>query len=709
VIVPGQSAPAAGSAVAGLPPPKIADHELLHVIGRGAYGEVWLARHVQLCTLRAIKIVRRDQFGDARPFNREFDGIQKYEPISRSHPNLVSILHVGGTDDCFYYVMELADAAPNRNDECRKPKEIRNPNTEPAAQDANLRTSGFEVASSFDIRHSALYSPHTLRSELKQHGALPMDRVLEIAHALASALAHLHANKLVHRDVKPSNVIFVDSVPKLADIGLVAGVDDARSLVGTEGYVPLDGAGKPSADCYALGKLLYELITGHDRNSWPEPPADLATRPDRERLLELNAILHCACTPDPRQRYQSAREMQDDLSLLLRGKSVKARHTRAQRWAVAKKGAIALTLLTVLVTSTSVLWREFKRSRSGPESNLSMELGRLDEGKVSTNSEANVLYHRAMGVMREDNYQKLGEAYTNFIEATRLDPNFAKAYAALVEMYVRERFVGMPPNQGDRLRKLSAKLEALAPASSATYVARACVQYMDWQFDEAKKSWEKAIVKNPNNEFAHTSYGFALTRWGDSTNALKQLSMADDLEPSKGVIQLILGEVYYLKREYPSAFAQYKKGLRFTPNSFYAHQSIGRVLQAMHRELEAIDEFEKAQLIDGADEDMTKKSFDELRDAFNKNGGEKACWEERLRRTEKEPDSHFYWKAVIHVHLGHTDEVFRWLNKSFETREDVGHDIHHELNDLLVDEYWDSLRGDPRFKELVMKVGFPGK
>ena len=109
VIVPGQSPPATGSAASPLP--KIADHDLLHVIGRGAYGEVWLARHVQLGTLRAIKIIRRDQFGDARPFTREFDGIQKYEPISRSHPNLVSILHVGGTDDYFYYVMELADDA----------------------------------------------------------------------------------------------------------------------------------------------------------------------------------------------------------------------------------------------------------------------------------------------------------------------------------------------------------------------------------------------------------------------------------------------------------------------------------------------------------------------------------------------------------------------------------------------------------------------
>src|SRR5436309_7316310 len=98
------------------PPPVIPDHQLLRRIGGGSYGEVWLARN-KLGTLRAIKIVYRSTFEDARPFEREFKGIQKFEPISRSHEGLVDILQVGGTDDYFYYVMELADdATAERND-----------------------------------------------------------------------------------------------------------------------------------------------------------------------------------------------------------------------------------------------------------------------------------------------------------------------------------------------------------------------------------------------------------------------------------------------------------------------------------------------------------------------------------------------------------------------------------------------------------------
>src|SRR2546427_9980924 len=90
------------------PPLSVPDHELLRPIGEGSYGEVWLARN-KLGTLRAVKVVYRRTFEDARPFEREFRGIQKLEPISRSHEGLVDILQVGGTDEYFYYVMELAD------------------------------------------------------------------------------------------------------------------------------------------------------------------------------------------------------------------------------------------------------------------------------------------------------------------------------------------------------------------------------------------------------------------------------------------------------------------------------------------------------------------------------------------------------------------------------------------------------------------------
>jgi len=189
---------------------RVSDHELLHRIGSGTYGDVWLSRSA-LGTLRAVKFVYRSRFEDDRPFEREFRGIQKFEPVSRQHEGLVDVLHVGRDEGFFYYVMELADDA---------------------AENTGAQATASDLAS---------YIPKTLAYELKRRGRLPVSECVSIGRRLAETLQHLHDHGLVHRDVKPSNVIIVQGVPKLADIGLVADVSEARSFVGTSGYIPPAG------------------------------------------------------------------------------------------------------------------------------------------------------------------------------------------------------------------------------------------------------------------------------------------------------------------------------------------------------------------------------------------------------------------------------------------------------------------------------------
>src|SRR6185503_20968634 len=94
-------------------PPTIPDYDLVRRIGGGAYGDVWLARSLATDVLRAVKIVHRATFTDERPFDREFEGLKKFETISRSHPSQIALFHVGRNDAAgyFYYVMELADDA----------------------------------------------------------------------------------------------------------------------------------------------------------------------------------------------------------------------------------------------------------------------------------------------------------------------------------------------------------------------------------------------------------------------------------------------------------------------------------------------------------------------------------------------------------------------------------------------------------------------
>src|SRR5439155_2465975 len=179
--------------------PSVPDHELLFRIGGGSYGDVWLAKNA-VGTLRAVKIVHRQSFDRDEHFEREFRGLQKFEPLSRSHDGFVDVLQLGRNDQAgyFYYVMELADEAEMTNAEIPNSKEARNPNVKGTDAPDTIRASGFGFPSSFDIRHSDLYTPRTLRHDLKQRGRLSLADCLQIARALADALAHLHAAGLVH-------------------------------------------------------------------------------------------------------------------------------------------------------------------------------------------------------------------------------------------------------------------------------------------------------------------------------------------------------------------------------------------------------------------------------------------------------------------------------------------------------------------------------
>ena len=136
-------------------PPTIPDHTLLRPIGRGAYGEVWLARNV-MGALRAVKVIWRSQFESDRPYEREFAGIQRFEPVSRSSGGLVHVLHVGRheAEGCFYYVMELADAAEVPGVTCQASGDQPAEGSRPSDLTPHTRTLD-------------TYQPHTLRSDLK--------------------------------------------------------------------------------------------------------------------------------------------------------------------------------------------------------------------------------------------------------------------------------------------------------------------------------------------------------------------------------------------------------------------------------------------------------------------------------------------------------------------------------------------------------------
>lgn len=304
------------------PLPEVTGYRVVRLIGRGSYGEVWLAQDAA-GRWAAVKILRASQSA-SRAIERELSGVRAFEPLSRMHGGLTRILEIG--TECrsgmVYYAMELAD----------------------------------DIGSGQNVDPDC-YCPHTLAQELGRDHRLPVSRCVELGLAIGSALGFLHTHGLVHRDVKPSNILFVGGRPKLADAGLVAQTAAARSYVGTEGFIPPEGPGTVQADIYSLGKVLYEASTGKDRQQFPELPTLLDKTIHSREILELNRVVVRCCRTHPRQRYRSARELLADLQRLREGKAVRScdpRHVRLLMRSMALAGLLFLVALAWL----GVVWMQ---------------------------------------------------------------------------------------------------------------------------------------------------------------------------------------------------------------------------------------------------------------------------------------------------------------------------------------------------------------
>lgn len=310
------------ASITAVPPASIPEHELIRPIGRGSGGTVWLARN-SLGTFRAVKIIRAESTRRGLSFQGELNGVHKFEPVSRLHDGLVDILQVGGSEDAgyFYYVMELADDV--------------------------------DTGQMIDPER---YVPRTLAQDMRQRGQLPIAECVRFGAAIASAVGFLHRQDLLHRDIKPSNIIFVNGFPKLADIGLVSKISERGLQIGTVGFIPPEGAGTARADVYSLGKVLYEISTGRDRNDYPELPEILDSAEGRD-LVQFNKIVLKACRADAGRRYQSADELMTAL-LSFQFSRYDPRREKARRLSLklVSAGGLLLGVIVITLSVRHLIW-----------------------------------------------------------------------------------------------------------------------------------------------------------------------------------------------------------------------------------------------------------------------------------------------------------------------------------------------------------------
>ena len=636
-----------------LSPAQIPEHELVCSIASGAYGQVWLARN-RLGVYRAVKIVHRASFDHDRPFEREFAGIKAFEPVSRSHEGLMDLLQVGRDDQAgyFYYVMELAD-------------------------DLNAKSKA-----------TASYAPRTLASEVKRRGRLPLEECTRIGLRLTEALAHLHGQGLVHRDIKPSNIIFVGGAPKLADVGLVAPMTDARSFVGTEGFIPPEGPGTPQADIYSLGIVLYVVSTGKSHQDFPEPPTDLLTQTNREQWLEFDAVVHNACQAKAQERYRTAKEMQEDLTLLQRGQSVKLKQAAARRWGIVKKLSLAAAGLALLLAPVAFLKGVTHGYKPRPE------VARLYK-------DGQWFYNQFSG----EDHRKAFEYLSQAIQA---DPKFIQPYGELTMIYFWHMMPHTDEERGQVTKAIADKLLGIDSGLAEGHLALSYSHFLkqDWRGAEAEV--QHAIKLNPRLPIPHYLYCWYLTMQQRIEEARREAQKAESLESSAGDrgAAILTAWTFMAERRFDLAIADLQKARNLDKNFLVAYDFLGRSYEAQGDYLKALEVWEDGELRAGEDPpEKVKAAYNEVRQAYLTSGVKGYCRKfiEMILPDPAHPEEKpFFPEGDLpgyYALLGEKDKALQWLEEHFDASN------HGAL--LKFQPLFDSLHDEPRFKKLLERAGLP--
>ena len=261
-------------------------YKILEVIGGGGMSNVYLAHDMILDRDVAMKILHYN-FSDEQEMNRRFQR-EALSATSLTHPNIVSIYDVGEDGDMHYLVMEYVKG-------------------------------------------------QTLKQYIQKYAPLSPTKCVNIMKQLTSAIAHAHQNQIIHRDIKPQNILMDESENvKITDFGIAMALEDTsftrtNSVLGTVHYLSPEqargGTATKKSDIYSLGIVLYELLTGELpfsgesavaialKHLQSETPSVKSIVPSIPQSLE-NVVLK-ATAKDPNHRYSSVEEMREDLETVL--------------------------------------------------------------------------------------------------------------------------------------------------------------------------------------------------------------------------------------------------------------------------------------------------------------------------------------------------------------------------------------------------------
>lgn len=288
-----------------------------------------------------------------------------------------------------------------------------------------------------------------------------------------------------------------------------------------------------------------------------------------------------------------------------------------------------------------------------------------------------------------------------FQQAINLDPNYALAYAGLADCYISGH-LGLPPREGYAKAEAEAmKALQLDDTLAEAHNSLAITRFFVWDWPGAEREYRRAIELDPNCAAAHEWYAFYLETVGRMDEGFSEIHRALALNPLSLTINTGLGRMYYSNRQYDQAIAQYRKTLELDPNILWVRLRLGQALSQKGLSDESLAEFRKARdiLPESSGADIVSIRFAQAL-AFMGRRDEAKKIIDQWKRLPTAGSISLHDVAIIYVGLGENNEAFALLERAYTERD-------FYVATIKADPRFDPIRSDPRYADLLRRLGLP--
>jgi len=331
----------------------------------------------------------------------------------------------------------------------------------------------------------------------------------------------------------------------------------------------------------------------------------------------------------------------------------------------------------------------------------------IDLSKTRTvNPEAYDLYLKGRFYWNQTSPAATKESVGYFQQAIAKDPDFALAYVGLAEAYNIGNITGAysPEESFPKARAAATEALALDPSLAEAHAALGMEKSLyEFDFSGAQKEFLRAIELNPNSAQAHFLYSNSyLSPMGRMTESIAENKKALELDPLSLPMNLLLGVAYMCAGDYEESDQQFRHTIAMDPTYPLGPIYYSFLLKITGRYEDGIRENERGEVLGGSSPENAAAKATIIREALQK-GGEKAAWRKELelilgtRPMDQSPGN----VASVYALIGDKDKAFEWLDKAYAERDGM------VLAQLKVDPSFKNLRGDPRFANLLRRMGLP--